>query len=231
MKKLLTVTAVLLTAALLFTGCKNAANSDGGEDLPGTWVSSLDYYQPYTANNWTGNKNTISYDCSNVSSLGIETGYTMTYASGLSEGPQLYGVRAKIKQNTFTDAEPGIILFKTSSADGKWDTYYTLTFWKGSYILYEKLSGQERTCISKTSDGTETYSNTWHKSIKEEGNTNEVLFYTDGDKLVLKVNGSTVTTIQKKLDTGDTGACIVIPSDATGSINANWEFLEFQTGK
>ena len=224
MKKLLQVSAVLLAAVLMFAGCKNNAD-EGGDDLPGTWVSSLKYYDDWQKNNWTATANKLQYNCSDVSSLG-----GMTYSSGVAEEPQLYGVRVKIKQNSFTDAEPGIILFRTITGN-EWDTYYSLTFWKGSYILYEKLSGQDPTCISKTTDGTNTYSNTWHDAIKEEGNTNEVLFYTDGDKLVLKVNGSTITTIDKKLDEGYTAACITIPKTATAPINANWEFLEFQTGK
>lgn len=229
MKKLLQVSAVLLAAVLMFAGCKNNAD-EGGDSLPGTWVSSLEYYDDWQKNNWTATANKLQYNCSDVSALGLKDGYSTTYSAGVADKPQLYGVRVKIKQNTFTEAEPGIVLFRTTSGNS-WDSYYQLTFWKGSYILYEKLSGQNPTCISQTTDGTNTYTNTWHDSIKQEGSTNEVLFYTDGDKLVLKVNGSTVKTIDKKLDSGDTGACISISSRATAPINANWEFLEFQTAK
>lgn len=228
MKKLLQVSAVLIAAVLMFAGCKN--NADEGESLPGTWVSSLDYNDDWQKNNWTATANKLQYNCSDVSALGIQDGLSTIYFAGVAKEPQLYGVRVKIKQNTFTEAEPGIVLFRTTSGNS-WDSYYQLTFWKGSYILYEKLSGQNLTCISQTTDGTDTYTNTWHDSIKKEGSTNEVLFYTDGDKLVLKVNGSTVTTIDKKLDSGDTGACISISSSATAPINSSWEFLEFQTGK
>lgn len=234
MKKLLQVSAVLLAAVLMFAGCKNNAD-EGGDDLPGTWVSSLEYYDALQSNNWTRTANKVQYNCSNISALGLDEGYSTTYAVGLAEEPQLYGVRVKIKQNTFTEAEPGIVLFRTSAKDSAgnnyWDTYYQLVFWDGSYILYEKLTGQTRTCLSTRTDGSKTVCNTYHDAIKAEGNTNEVLFYTDGDKLVLKINGSTIKTIDKKLDTGDMGACIEIPSNATAPINANWEFLEFQTAK
>lgn len=228
MKKLLQVSAVLLAAVLMFAGCKN--NADEGESLPGTWVSSLDYNDDWQKNNWTVSKNKITYNCSNVSSLGIENDHYRTYCAWVANKPQIYGVRAKIKQNTFTKAEPGIMLFETSSND-KFDAYYSLTFYKGSYTLFEKLSGQEPTCLSKSTDDEGTYTNTWHDSIKQEGNENEVLFYTDGDKLVLKVNGSTVTTIDKKLDAGNTWVCMDIPSNAASPINASWEILEFQTAK
>lgn len=230
MKKLLQVSAVLLAAVLMFAGCKNNAD-EGGDDLPGTWVSSLEYYKDWQQNNWTATANKLQYNCSDVSALGIPNGYSTTYAAGVAEEPQLYGVKVKIKQNVFTQAEPGIVLFKTTAANGSWDTYYQLTFWDGSYILYEKLSGKDRTCLSTRTDGSTAVPNKYHDAIKAEGNTNEVLFYTDGDKLVLKVNGSTVTTIDKKLDAGDMGPCIAIPSNATAPINASWEFLEFQTAK
>ena len=52
MKKLLQVSAVLLAAVLMFAGCKNNAD-EGGDDLPGTWVSSLEYYDDWQKNNWT----------------------------------------------------------------------------------------------------------------------------------------------------------------------------------
>ena len=229
MKKLLQVSAVLLAAVLMFAGCKNNAD-EGGDDLPGTWVSSLKYYDALQSNNWTRTANKVQYNCSDISALGLDEGYSTTYAVGLAEEPQLYGVRVKIKQNTFTEATPGIVLFRTTSGNG-WDSYYQLTFWDGSYILYEKLDGKDRTCLSTRTDGSKTVCNTYHDAIKAEGNTNEVLFYTDGDKLVLKINGSTIKTIDKKLDTGDMGACIEIPSYATAPINSSWEFLECQTAK
>ena len=234
MKKLLTVAAVLMAAAMFFTGCKNAANSDdGGEDLPGTWVSTVDYYEANTGNPWSNNKNKVSFSCSNATSLGIEEGYSSTYSCAVSP-TQLYGVRAKVKQNAFTKAEPGLILFLTTTGQGsntKFDTYYSLTFYKGSYTLYEKESGKESVCLSTSTENGETYENTWHDAIKQEGNSNEVLFYTDGNKLVLKINGTKIATIDKKLDSGKTSACMFVPGGISGAINANWEFLEFQTGK
>ena len=238
MKKLLSVTAVLIAAALFFAGCNNAANTpeDAPEEkLPGTWVSSLTYYNPATQGNWTYNKNKVSYKCTNAASLGIEKDYSSTFTCGVS-ATQLYGVRAKIKQDAFTKAEPGLILFlktsENSNGGSTFDQYYSLTFYKGSYTLYEKEIGKQRVCLSthKYEDGNE-YSNTYNDAIKDEGNENEVLFYTDGDKMVLKVNGTLIKTFDKKLDDGKTTACMYIPGGLSGAINANWEFLEFQTAK
>lgn len=230
MKKILQVSAVLIAAVLMFAGCKN--NADEGESLPGTWVSSLEYYQPGTSNNWTFNNNRLAYTCSDPASLNVPQGYSSTYTANVATAPQLYGVRVKIKQDAFTKAEPGIMLFLTTTKDTSgnsvFETYYSLSFYKGSYILYEKEAGKERVCLSRDEGG---YANIFNDAINAEGIENEVLFYTDGDKLVLKINGTTITTVSKKLDSGKTSACMIVPDEATGSINANWEFLEFQTGK
>ena len=239
MKKLLTIATVLLTAALVFTGCSNPASSgdgDDGEKLPGTWVQSVNYYKAETGELWSNNNNKISFGCSDPSTLGIGQKYATTYTCPITP-TQLYGVRAKIKQNAFTEAEPGIYLFLTTSKDANnntsFDTYYSLTFYKGSYTIYEKENGKERVCLSSQYDAEDdkTYENTWNDAIKAEGNENEVLFYTDGDKLVLKINGTLIKTFDKKLDSGKTCACMFVPGKATDAINANWEFLEFQTAK
>ena len=218
MKKLLPVTAVLMAAALFFAGCSNSADGPT-ETLPGTWVSSVEYW-PSNPENWTRNGNTFSYNLTDVSSLGMESGYSYSKVFTIKTSP-IYGVKAKVRQNNFTDSQVGITLFAGD------DSYYQLTFWKGSYILYEKLSGGERTCLTMNNG----YINLFNSSIKEEGQTNEVLFYTDGDNLVIKVNGTKLTSIPKKLDSGSAGAMVVLTSNSTSPVNASCEFLEFQTAK
>ena len=231
MKKLLTIATVLLTAALVFTGCSNpaASSGDGGEKLPGTWVSSVTYLDDWSQNNWTASKNQISYNFANPASLNIPKKSSTTYAANITP-TQLYGVKAIIKQESESGADIGLVLFQTSGSNGNWDTYYELRFWQNSYILYEKLSGEEPTCLSRTEDG---YTNTSHNAIKKEGNENEVLFYTDGDYLVIKVNGTEIKRIEKKLDSGKTQASITIydAENTPGPINASWKFVEFQTAK
>ena len=224
MKKLLSVAVALMTAALFFAGCSNSVS----ETLPGTWVSSVQYYSDGTSGNWTNSRNRISYSCADPSTLGIEANTSNTYFC-YPTPTQIYGVRAKVKQNSFTDTDQGIILFLTSNNDtGNWDSYYRLSFWKNSFILFEKLNGSEITCLSQDENG---YVNTFSNAINSEGQENEVLFYTDGNNLVIKVNGTELKRIPKRLDSGKAGACIVISDDSTGPINANWEFVEFQTAK
>ena len=231
MKKLLSVTAVLIAAALFFAGCNNAANTPEDapvEKLPGTWVSSVPYFDDWSQNNWTASKNQISYNLANPASLNIQQDYSSTYAANITQ-TQLYGVKAILKQESESGADIGLVLFQTSGSNGNWDTYYELRFWQNSYILYEKLSGEEPTCLSKNGNIIVTRDN----AIKPEGNENEVLFYTDGDDLVIKVNGTEIKRIEKKLDSGKTQASITIydAENTPGPINASWKFVEFQTAK
>ena len=65
MKKLLKVSILLLTAALLFSGCSNASSSSEDDSLPGTWTENTGYYSsfaaPYQGSTLTGTNNTFVY--------------------------------------------------------------------------------------------------------------------------------------------------------------------------
>ncbi len=220
MKKLLSVAVVIMTAALFFAGCSNSADGPT-ETLPGTWVSSVEYW-PSTPENWTRNGNTFSYNLTDVSSLGMESGYTYPKFCQIKTNP-IYGVKVKIRQNSRTDSEVGIMLFMDDNS-----SCYYLTFVYDSYILYETLPNGERTCLTMNNG----HSNIFNSSvIKKEGQTNEVLFYTDGDNLVIKVNGTLLKSIPKQLDSGFAAPVVGLNSGVTTPINASWEFLEFQTAK
>ena len=131
MKKLLIVTTALMAAALFFAGCSNPSGSSASTDpnnqnnsgttdqtdsLPGTWVKNLENFTTGTSGNWTNNGNKVSFKCSDPASLNIPKGYETTYTRAISQ-TQLYGVRARIKQDAFTKAEPGLILFLKTSED------------------------------------------------------------------------------------------------------------------
>ncbi len=238
MKKLLTLTALLLAASLIFTACANGSSESddggsGGSKLPGTWVKAsgieeTKFFGDLNKNGWTRIKNKINYTV-DVSTLGIQSGYVSRRWLGFLD-QDIYGVHVKIKQKAFTDTECGIMLFY-SDDDGDANTqedaaYYELTFWKGSYILKEKVkNNKDATKLS----GDAQSQNTWNDAIKKEGNENDVLLYTEGDNLVLKVNGTTIKTFKKNLNDGACEACVVIPGNATGTMDVAWNFVEFQT--
>ncbi|SFI95754.1 hypothetical protein SAMN04487775_1094 [Treponema bryantii] len=228
MKKLLTISAVLLAAALVFTGCSNpAANSgDEGEKLPGTWSSSVTYYNDYNQNGWTLKNNTISYKCDDPTTLQIPTNKVQLLSLPISSD-KIYGVNVKLKQAKFTDSEYGILFLESGDSSDNTNSYYRLTLWQNSYILYEKLSGHAETLLSVNGE----YQNIVNNAIKKEGEENDVLFYTEGEELVLKINGTEIKRIANKLDKGRCHAYVRIPYDATESIAINYNFVNFQTAK
>lgn len=96
MKKLLSVAVVLMTAALFFAGCSNSVS----ETLPGTWVSSVQYYSDGTSGNWTNSRNRISYSCADPSTLGIEANTSNTYFLLPNTNSNLWG-QSKSKAKFF----------------------------------------------------------------------------------------------------------------------------------
>ena len=219
-KNLLSVTVVLMTAALFFAGCSNSANGPA-QSLPGTWVSDVEYYTPGTYNGPCG---TWTFDNKNVNYTSqTEPDYTGTSASDslIVSDRQVYGVRAKV--TTRSGAAAGIIL----PVDTDYSSYYTLLIWKDSYMLAERFNGTAK-WLSESNGG----SNTFHRAIRGEGQTNEVLIYTDGNFLIIKINGTQIKRISKKSDSFLAGTSALLSKEQTTfPVNANWEFLEFQIEK
>ena len=218
MKKLLKLSTLLITAALIFTSCGPKNTEEDG--LPGHWTSNPGFYDSWNKDGWTLNNNKVCYTCNDVSNITENKVATRTLGVIPDD---VEGVHVKIKQQNFTDAECGIRLFVSDDTA----SYYELLFWKGSYTLIEQLSGQEKNILSKNGE----YSNIWNDAINEEGQENDVLFYSDGKYLVLNVNGVEVKTIERKLESGKCRTLMSIPHGATTPINVNWNFVEFQTAK
>ena len=216
MKKLLTIATVLLTAALVFTGCSNPAASsgdgggDGGSSLPGTWTSNVEYFEDFSKDGWSRSRNVVKYNCTNPSSLNIVEGKSISQWVPYT-GQQIYGFKAKIKQDKFTTGDYGFNFFydnKGTSNDYTDDSCYELTFWDTSYMLWKKING-EWTCLS-VREGTNS-SNIFNDAINPEGQENEVLVYSEGSNLVIKVNGTELCTIPRELEKGSFNALLNIP--------------------
>ena len=232
MKKLLSISAVLLTAALIFTGCAQPTVPENTNPGPGTWTSNVNFLEEFSENFWTRSKNLMTYNCTNPSSLNIPSGKTLSSWVSYS-ADKVYGFKAKIKQDKFTDGEYGFIFFyddkNTESPTD--DSYYQLSFWKESYILYKRINGT-MTCLS-TPEGT-NYSNTFNDAIKPEGQENEVIVYSEGNNLVIKVNGTTIKTITRELEPGTVNALVKIPYSVqqnNKTFNTDFTVLSFQTAK
>ena len=234
MKKLLSISAVLLTAALIFTGCAQPTVPENTNPGPGTWTSNVNFLEEFSENFWTRSKNLMTYNCTNPSSLNIPSGKTLSSWVSYS-ADKVYGFKAKIKQDKFTDGEYGFIFFyddkNTDSVDD--DSYYSLSFWDESYILYKVINGTSTCLSSSTSNGT-TYSNTYNSAIKPEGQENEVIVYSEGNNLVIKVNGTTIKTITRELEPGTVNALVKIPYSVqqnNKTFNTDFTVLSFQTAK
>lgn len=229
MKKVLTLTALLLAAAFFFTGCANGSGDSGGggggSALPGHWTTTPSFYASYNEDNWNATDNKINYKAA-ASSLNVPEGYHRNlWLSPVTD--DVYGVHVKIKQKYFTKAECGIRLFNSGDNKDNSDAYYELTFYQNSYTLWEKLSGQSATLLS----GYDIYKNTLNDAINPETQENDVLFYSDGDYLVLKVNGVELKSFKSKLNTGKCAALLYVTHGASGIIDVDWNFVKFQTAK
>ena len=231
MKKLLTLSAALLAASLFFTACSNPSGGDnGGGKLPGTWTSNVQYANDYSSEGWTRNRNVIKYNLTNPSSLGLSQNQASNQWLIYSRD-SVYGFKAKIKQNKHTDGEYGFYFLVndkgTESVSD--DSGYQLTFWQNSYILRKVLNGTT-TCLSLNGG----YANVINDAIKKEGQENEVIVYSEGNNLIIKVNGTEIWRGARELEAGTCNAFVRIPySVQQNNIKFTTDFtiVEFQTSK
>jgi len=192
MKKLLTVTAVLLTAALFFTGCKNAANSDGGEDLPGKWKSDLNFYPAQNANvERTGG--VLTTDGKGTAIFQNTNPTQPDPANPIIERNFRNDIYKFSKENNLTGFEA------TAKSTSSYCTYgFSFNIsndWKNMYQIILEYDSFE---IQKEIDGTWSIIKNWtqNNAIKLEPAENTVTVYKDGNSIVIKVNGTTIHTIE-----------------------------------
>ena len=229
MKKLLKVSILLLTAALLFSGCSNASSSSEDDSLPGTWTENTGYYSsfaaPYQGSTLTGTNNTFVYTLTKPAEVADEDkpeeGTFSYYKYGVTKEKNFTGFKAKASC-TSPNSGYGFIFCETST-ENKVYSYYTLILCGKSFILSEKVNGTSAKLYEWTQDN----------AIETEPEENEIIVYTDDDSsIIININGSNVAAIRSpKLSKGACGICCNISSTDVKNntpIAATYTFEEFQ---
>lgn len=192
MKKLLTIAAVLLTAALVFTGCSNPASGggEGGPSLPGNWKTTANY-------------NSGTYTIFNTGSLSLDGkgGAIYTNATPTETGTGTNVLTANtfrtscyklVSDLNFTGFEG------TVSCTSAYSTYgYCFNVSSDFKSYYEVVIQGHGVLIRQYINSAKTILVDWenYSFIKAEPSENTVTVYKDGNSIVIQINGSTVYTI------------------------------------
>lgn len=227
MKKLLSISAVLLTAALIFTGCAQPTNSDGGNTNPGpgNWrdMTTADHYTSYTARNGrvitvSGNTVTFTGDKNNLDDADKPTdGFSYWTNQFTLDGNSFTGFTASAK-GTSSNSGCGLVFCGTDTATSY--NAYTLLLANGGYK------------VKKVTNGTSTeISGGWINNtnyVKAEPQDNEVTVYKDGTKLVIKINGNLAFEIREaEYTSGWIGFTTNIGADDT-TVSQTYTFKKVQ---
>ncbi len=226
MKKLLTMSALLLVALLLFTSCPSEPDPNA---LPGTWAPSVEMNT--TTRNLFDGHGSLTYQSSSKSFV-----YTLEHPDQLTDKPDegefTYYPIPLTSDDTYTgfkatvSGTPSpnvgfIINFTRNSSTGK-DTYYTILLHDGSYRIRKTINDVTTEVTDWTPDD----------AINEESEGNEVLVYKDGTSLIIQVNGVTVHRIESPAITfGKCGViCAVSGAECVSSetVTATYKFTNFQ---
>lgn len=234
MKKLLSVTAVLIAAALFFAGCNNAANTpeDAPEEkLPGTWTTEADVFSNYTQKPGRAisvTDKTVTFTCtpSELQSADIpENGgfYSFVYSFTVDNIYTGFKVSAS---GSSSKSGCGLIFCGKDEDNNSWSGYQLLIDYDG--IVLNQYDKGNRTQIIDD----------WlsNDAIKKEPNTNEIAIYTDSDdSIVIMFNGTKVYTIKnpvhKKGWIGFTTNIAKDDATAGKTVTQKYSFTEFQTAK
>ena len=230
MKKLLSLAAVVLTAALIFSGCQNASSSsDDGDKLPGTWLSSPEFKnytsQPFAGTGVSsltnGGSNKFEYKVTSAGSC-TETIDSTTISSvsyPASKDADYTGFKATVKSSA--SAHYGFA-FNINIVNSEW-TYYYILLSDNSYTV--KFSNK----------GSATTLKDWEQNnaIKEAKSENKITVYTDKDsKIHIVINGSDVYQIENPaVKQGSFGpVCCLTGTDKSGnrSFTTTYTFTEAQ---
>lgn len=231
MKKLLSLAAVLLTAALIFTGCQNASSSsDDGDKLPGTWLSTIEY------NTWTNDdpfgpgssfsskeNGAYEYKLTNVSTTTLRPteGKFRNSLYAVSKDADFTGFKATAK--TTASQYYGFVFNINIDANGKWKDYTVVLSDTSFTVDYNDATGT----------GAELVPWTKNSAIKASPAENNVTVYTDKDSTIhILINGADVHQIKNPVLTqGKVGAvcCFKYTDIANNTVSTtNYNFKEFQ---
>ena len=229
MKKLLTIAAVFLTAALVFTGCSNPA-SGGGEGptektYPGTWTTDANTWSSY--NTSTGRTATVNNRTVTVST-NTDTFANMPAAGNWSYGAWDFTRNGNFKGFSATASSTSTagcgFCFGYSEDSSKKVSAYVLIIQNGACLVTKQIAG-----VWDTPAASDWVSNT---CINTGTSTNEVVVYTDSDSsIVIEINGTEVrriTSPESTLCIGDIGFSPIVSASDTGTVTQTYTFKKFQ---
>ncbi len=194
MKKLLSISAILLAAALVFTGCSNPSSGSGSDPdaLPGKWKTNLDFFTGTNDCKYCGGtithdgKGGVVYSNPNPTepdpSSPMEEGHMTSAFYTICADTNLTGFEATAK-STSPYCTYG---FGWAISENDWNNMYELSFEYNGFILYEEINGVWTPIQNWKNDS----------SIKKEPGENTVIVYKDGSNIIIKVNGSVIYTIK-----------------------------------
>ena len=230
MKKLLSLAAVVLTAALIFSGCQNASSSsDDGDKLPGTWASTAEFNDNYDP----------PFD--NVSSFTHKGNgvfeYKVTNASGVAAGKKPpSGKFIPLSYRVTKDADyTGFKITSISSSTTYHGVSFNITVTDNKWSYYRLLLSDKSYNLDLCEAGTETELKGWtqHNAIKASTEENLITVYADKDSNIhIQINNVEIYKIEKpKLKQGQIGpVCCLSDLQVTGNstFTTTYTFKEFQ---
>ena len=196
MKKLLPLSAVLLTAALFFTACTQPVNSaTEANPGPGNWrdMTTADHYITFTPRNgrtvtvtgntvsFAGNKNEL--DAADKPTSGF-TYWPYSFTNGTNN---FTGFTASA-QGSSTESGCGLIFCGTDIANNNYDGYILLLNNGGFKVI--KRSGGINSTMSNGYNGWVTAD-----YIKADPQGNEVTDYKENANNIIKINNNPAFTI------------------------------------
>lgn len=219
MKKLLTMSALLLVALLLFTSCPS-----GPAQI--TWASSVEMD---TSTNTAFGVGTVTYNQS-------QKKYVYNINAGNVTGDNVPD-SGRFKSHFFTVTTDDTYLGFKATVDTTEDTYCGFLFnakyqnaWSYYILFLSDDSFMLKKCISGTSSTVASW--TTNAAINAAPEENEVIVYKEGSAIYIKINGTIVYTLENpQLQSGKCGVvCCLNDDDVTAGteITTNWKFTGFQ---
>ena len=229
MKKLLSLAAVLLTAALIFTGCQNASSSsDDGDKLPGTWLSTTDF-ENFTNHEAFGPGSSFSSKGNGAYEYKLTDVSTTTKRP--SEGQFKNHIYAVTRNADFT----GFKATAKSTASEYYGFAFNINIEGENWKYYSVVLSNTSFTIDYNAPGADAELAPWTKNnaIKASPEENNVTVYADKDSTIhILINNADVHQIKNPVLTqGYVGAicCLKYTDIANNTVcTANYNFKEVQ---
>ena len=213
MKKLLTISAILLASALIFTGCTQPTNGENPSTNPGpgNWSTTANWYSGTYGPVFENADKTIS--CGSVSQDGqggavytntnpVETQTGSNVLTQSTFRSNAYKIISDLDITGFEGTAKCTSEHSTYGYDfyvsSDWSNYYELFLWGSHFMLKKRINNTNSIIQNWTSSS----------AIKAEPSENKITVYKDGNAIKILINGTNVYTINNPEITSGTVAYI-----------------------